>query len=107
MDYIDSGNFIYGNFELKFLAVECASANDKVVYLYMRHQFNYFKSRGNSYHESLDVIAKATGLSRATVTRCVTNLEKLGWLTKQTTRTTMGHNKTVYKINTWNRGEQK
>lgn len=107
MDYIDASKFIYGNFELKFLAVNYASANDKVVYLYMRHQFNYFNSQGNPYHESLDSIAYSTGLSRATVTRCILSLESLGWLTKQTTRTKMGHNRTVYKMNDWNRGEQK
>ena len=105
MDYIDASKFVYGNFELKFLMVDNASSNDKVVYLYMRHQFNYFKSQGNTYHESLDAIGKAVGLSRATVTRCISSLESLGWLTKQTTRTKMGHNKTFYKLNDWNRGE--
>ena len=101
MGYIATGKHIYGNFELKLLSVTCVSSNDKIVYLYMRHQYHYFKSLRKEYHESLDGIADATGLSRATVTRCISNLEKIKWLTKSTTRTRMGHNQTIYKINNW------
>ncbi len=101
MGYIATGKHAYGNFELKLLALTCASSNDKIVYLYMRHQFHYFNAMKKPYHESLDSIAEATGLSRATVTRCVSNLIEIKWLTKQTTRTRMGHNQTVYKVNNW------
>ena len=69
MGYIATGKHIYGNFELKLLSVTCASSNDKIVYLYMRHQFHYFKSMRKEYHESLDSIADAVGQSRATTTR--------------------------------------
>lgn len=102
MGYIAAGKHVYGNFELKLLSVTCASSNEKIVYLYMRHQFHYFKKMGRPYHESIDGIADATGLGRATVTRCIVGLEKIKWLTKRTTRTKMGHNQTVYEIHNWN-----
>lgn len=101
MGYIAAGKHSYGNFELKLLSVTCVSANEKIVYLYMRHQFHYFKKLKKPYHESIDSIADATGLARATVTRCIVTLEKIKWLTKTTTRTSMGHNQTVYEIHNW------
>lgn len=104
MSYIDTDRHLYGSFELKFLSVDCASSNDKLVYLYMRHQYNYFVGMGNNtYFESLESIAKAVGMSRATVVRCINKLEEIKWLTKSTTRNKIGHNQTIYTIQDWDK----
>jgi len=106
MDYIDADKHIYGNFELYFLALTCVSSNDKVVYLYMRHQYHYFKSMRKEYFETIDTISEATGIARSTLKRSLSRLEEIGWLTKQTTYTKFGHRQTVYTVNNW-RGETK
>ena len=101
MHYINAQKYIYGSFEMKLLALTCVSSNDKVVYLHMRHQYHYFKAAGNEYYEALESIATATGMSKATVVRCINKLEEIKWLTKHTTRNNIGHNQTTYTVHNW------
>ena len=101
MGYIKVGKNVYGNFELKLWALPCATPTDKFLYVYMRHQYNYFKKQGRDYFESIDSLMESLALSKNTVLRSISNLEKLGWLSKKTHRNSLGYKQNTYQIHDW------
>ncbi len=56
------------------------SANDKIIFLYMKGRHDYFTGQGSQYFDSQQAIADACGLSVATVKRTIGTLRDHGYL---------------------------
>ncbi|YCH22943.1 helix-turn-helix domain-containing protein [Pseudomonas sp. D1-3] len=69
------------------------SANDKIIFLYMKGRHDYFTGQGNQYFDSQQAIASACGLSVATVKRTIKALRDHGYLT---VKASMGSNRYTF-----------
>lgn len=57
------------------------SAQDKILWCWMKDRFEFFQSRGQSWFDNQQAIADATGCDRSTVRRFIDALVKHGYIT--------------------------
>lgn len=56
------------------------SPMDIKVYLYMKFRWQFFDSLGKPFNESVETIAKATGVNEKSIRRSIKNLQVEGYL---------------------------
>lgn len=105
--YINTKTDTYGNFEFRLIAMKSFTGKGKtikmdssikLVYLYMRHRFHYFKLLGKDLFDSYNGISEATGMSKSTVKRCVDDLCLVGFIDKEGIMSSQGTTPNKYIV---------